>query len=157
MKAEDVRVEGRELWLLHPRGEAMPTNAKPEKVQVVLIDGSWREAGAMAQEIAGWGRLVSLPMADAGESRYWLRAQAEAGKFSTAEALMFLLEKMGLREAGEALRLQLELHVYAGLRARGAKETAEKFLESSPVLRTKLPEVIAAMNVRRARAEGATS
>jgi len=44
--------------------------------------------------------------------------------------------------------VQFELHVYAGLRARGRKDLAEKFLEDSP-LRTVMPELIAAMNVVR--------
>lgn len=157
MKAEDVRVAGRELWLLHPRGETMPADAKPENVQVVLIDGSWREAAAMSQDVAGWGRLVSLPMSSVEESRYWLRDQAEGGKFSTVEALMFLLGALGLNEARVALRRQLELHVYASLRARGAKERAEEFRASSPVLQTELAGLIDAMNVRRPRDDEAAS
>lgn len=143
---EAVGREGRELWILHPSGEPMPADARPEAVQVVLLDGAWSEASKIAQRIAGWGRRVSLPMT--GESRYWLRAQQDGARYSTAEALLFLLEVFGFAEARAALRVQFELHVYAGLRARGRKDLAEKFLEDSP-LRTAMPELIAAMNVVR--------
>jgi hypothetical protein len=147
LSAEELRLPGRELWVLHPQGAVLPLAMPPAHVQVVLLDGSWRETTAMAQEVRNWGRLVSLPMT--GESRYWLRAQSDAGRFSTIEALLFLLRAFGLAAAHDALRLQFELHVYAGLRARGHKEVAERFLADSPI-RAAFPEVIAALNVRRA-------
>src|SRR4051812_48213611 len=131
LEAGDVRVDGRELWILHPHGEPMPSHTLPAHVQIMLLDGSWREASAMAQEVRGWGRLVSLPMA--GESRYWLRSQTDANRFSPIEALLFLLERFGLSEAQEILRLQFELHVYASLRARGQKAAALEFLDLSPI------------------------
>lgn len=148
MVADDLRIAGRELWILHPHGEPAPTGRSAAEVQVVLLDGSWREASAMAQEVSGWGRLVSLPMS--GEGRYWLRAQADAGRFSTAEALIFLLDRFGLNEARDALRLQFELHVYASLRARGHKEQADEFLRGSP-LPAAFPEWLAEVNTRRPR------
>ena len=148
LTADDVRVAGRELWMLHPKGEPMPAGVAPEAVQVLLIDGSWREASAMSQEIGSWGRLVSLPMA--GESRYWLRTQPDEGRFSTAEALLFLLKAFGLEAAHAELRIQFELHVYAGLRARGSKAAALEYLDRSPI-REALPELIAQMDVRRPR------
>lgn len=148
MTAEEVRVPGRELWLLHPHGAAAPAGVAPENVQVLLLDGAWSETSAMAREIAGWGRVVSLPMT--GESRYWLRAQQDGGRYSTVEALLFLLRSFGLDDAHTALAVQFELHVYAGLRARGHKERAAEFLQTSP-LPAALPELIAAMNVRRPR------
>jgi len=148
VKMDDVRVPGRELWILHPHGEPMPEAAAPEHVQVLLLDGSWREATGMAQDVAGWGRRVSLPMA--GESRYWLRAQADGGRFSTVEALMFLLERFGLGEVGEVLRRQFELHVYASLRSRGAKELAREFLATSPAAEA-FAEFIATLDTPRPR------
>ena len=148
LRAEDVRMTGRELWILHPHGRPMTRETPPENVQVLLIDGAWTEATLMAREVSGWGRLVSLPMT--GESRYRLRTQQSGGRFSTFEALLFLVEAFGWAEAHAALRLQFELHVYAGLRARGSKAAAEAFLEGSP-LRTGLPELIAQLNVRRPR------
>src|SRR5690606_2865029 len=51
MQAGDVRVSGREVWVLHPNGEPLPANAEPGRVQVLLVDGAWREAPMMAREI----------------------------------------------------------------------------------------------------------
>jgi DTW domain-containing protein len=146
LNANDIRVAGRELWILHPQGELLPTDVSPECVQIVLLDGSWRETTAIAQELRGWGRMINLPMS--GASRYRLRTQGDAGRFSTVEALLFLLRSFGLSEAHAALRAQFELHVYASLRARGHKPEAELFLADSPVGQM-FPELIAELNVRR--------
>lgn len=148
LTANEVRLPGRELWILHPKGEPLPAPADSAAVQVLLLDGSWREASAMAQEIGTWGRLVSLPMD--GESRYWLRAQQEGGRFSTAEALLFLLGALGLKDAASAFRLQFELHVYANLRARGSKAAALQYLQDSPIVAA-FPELIAELDVPRPR------
>ena len=146
LTAAEVQVPGRELWVLHPHGQAAPPGAVPERVQVVLLDGVWSETAAMAQEVAEWGRLVSLPMT--GESRYWLRAQQDGGRFSTVEALLFLLRMFDLAAAHDELRRQFELHVYASLRVRGRKEWAEEFLRASPVPLA-FPDLLAQLNVRR--------
>jgi len=146
MTAAEVQVPGRELWILHPRGEPVPAGVGPETVQIVLLDGSWRETAAMAHEVAHWGRTVSLPAI--GESRFWLREQTDVRRFSTAEALMSLLQAFGLAGAHEELRLQLELHVYASLRARGHKELAANFLNRSPVPAA-FPELLARLDQRR--------
>ena len=116
---------------MHPQGGPVPDGAAPANVQVVMLDGSWGETSAMAREIVSWGRTVSLPMA--GASRYWLRAQQDGGRFSTVEALMFLLHRFGLMAAHDALREQFELHVYASLRSRGRKESAAEFLAGSMI------------------------
>jgi DTW domain-containing protein YfiP len=150
LTAAEVQSPGRELWILHPKGEPLPANVRPEAAQVVLLDGSWREASAIAQEIGSWGRIIGLPMS--GESRYWLRSQADNGRFSTAEALLFLLKTLGLHAEHAHLFLQFELHVYASLRARGSKAAAEKFLEESPV-GAAFPELLAQLDVRRPRLE----
>jgi DTW domain-containing protein YfiP len=148
LTSAEVSVPDRELWILHPKGEPMPANAQPGAVQVLLIDGSWRETSAIAQEIGTWGRLVNLPMS--GESRYWLRTQADGGRFSTAEALLFLLKEFGLNQAHAQLFAQFELHVYASLRARGSKAAALEFLKNSPV-GTEFSELLAQLDVRRPR------
>jgi DTW domain-containing protein YfiP len=148
LRRDAIARAGRELWILHPQGAPPPADAKPENVQVLLLDGSWREAARMRAEIVTWGRTVSLPMA--GESRYKLRGQQGPGLFSTIEALLFLLERLGLAEAHAQLRLQFELHVYAGLRARGEKSAAEDFLAESP-LRAAFPELLAELDRRRPR------
>jgi DTW domain-containing protein YfiP len=143
---ESVTLPGRELWILHPRGEEPPRDADPSKVQALLLDGSWSEAGSMLEMVGKWGRRISLPMT--GPSRYWLRNAPGAGKYATVEALMFLYAALGLTEAGVRLRRQFELHVYAGLRTRGAKALADKFLATSP-LREAMPDLLARMDVRR--------
>lgn len=138
----------RTLWILHPLGEPLPAGAPPAGLQVLLLDGSWREAARMMHGVEGWGRLVSLPMS--GPSRYLLRDQQGAGMYSTAESLLFLLAALGLTDQHAQLRLQFELHVYAGLRARGEKAAAEKFLAESPV-REAFPELLEKLNERRPR------
>lgn len=145
---EQVAAPGRDLWILHPHGRPAPEGVDPAGVQVLLLDGSWSETSAMAREVLPWGRLVSLPMT--GESRYWLRAQQEGGRFSTVEALLFLLDAFGLPAARDTLRVQFELHVYAGLRSRGRIDVAEEFLESS-IIKTALPELLAQLHTRRPR------
>ena len=133
----------RELWILHPQGERLPAAADPAQLQVLLLDGTWVQATEMAHRVAPWGRRVRLPMT--GESRYWLRTQAGVGKFSTVEALLFLLAQLGLADAEAALRAQFELHVWASLRARGAKERANEYLRNSPVP-ADFPELLARLS-----------
>lgn len=128
---EEIKQPGRELWILHPTGETLPASEPPEGLQVLLLDGTWIQSTGMMHDVDAWGRRVSLPMA--GESRYWLRAQAAEGRFSTIEALLFLMAALGMKEQHAQLQLQFELHVYAGLCARGKKAEAANYLFSSPV------------------------
>jgi DTW domain-containing protein YfiP len=141
-----VALPGRELWILHPRGEPVPVTAQPDQVQLLLLDGSWRESATMVQHTAGWGRLVRLP--EAGPSRNALRAQENPGQYSTVESLLFCLAALGLAEAETRLRRQFELHVYVGLRARGARERAEEFMAASS-LSADFPELLARLHERR--------
>lgn len=145
---QDLQPVRTELWILHPQGEPLPEAADPSSVHVLLLDGSWSEASTMARAVGRQGRLIRLPMI--GESRYWLRDQQEGGRFSTAEALMNLLQGMGMIALRDQMRLQFELHVYANLRARGRKDAAARFLADSPVA-SALPDLIAQLNVRRPR------
>jgi DTW domain-containing protein YfiP len=147
---EQVAVPEREVWVLHPNGLPAPVDAVPAKVQVLLLDGSWSESAGMARTVASWGRLVQLPLG--GTSRFWLRAKQEGGRYSTAEALLFLLDSFGLAEQRDALRVQFELHVYANLRARGNTELAAQFLEDS-IIRTALPDFLAQLHTRRPHAQ----
>ncbi len=128
---EDIVQPGRALWILHPTGEPLPVSEPPAGLQVLLLDGTWIQSTGMLRGVESWGRRVSLPMA--GESRYWLRSQAADDRFSTIEALMFLMAALGMAEQRAALQLQFELHVYAGLCARGKKVEAANYLFSSPV------------------------
>lgn len=136
----------RELWILHPRGDAPPAEAAPAGVQVLLLDGSWTEATSMFATVATWGRRIRLPMT--GPNRYWLRGDRDGGRYSTAEALIFLLEALGRTNEAAQLRLQFELHVYAGLRTRGAKALADEFLATSP-LPAAFPELMQQLGTRR--------
>ncbi len=144
--ARDVVTPGRELWILHPNGEPVPASCELASTQVLLLDGSWSEASAMSNQVGEWGRLVSLPMQ--GESRFWLRTQQDGGRFSTIEALMFLLDAVGLSTISEELRIQFELHVYAGLRSRGRTDLAGEFLEGS-VIKTALEDYLVELHKRR--------
>jgi DTW domain-containing protein YfiP len=145
-QAEDFLLPERETWLLHPAGHPVPVGADPAQVQVVLLDGFWNEAKIMARDVAAWGRLVSLPLS--GESRYWLRSKQDGERYSTAEALIYLLRTFGLVAESEALRIQFELHVYAGIRARGRVDLAAEFLAGSPI-REALPEFLERLQTRR--------
>jgi DTW domain-containing protein YfiP len=109
---------------------ALPVSEPPEGLQVLLLDGTWIQSTGMLRGVESWGRRVSLPMA--GESRYWLRSQAADDRFSTIEALMFLMAALGMAEQRAALQLQFELHVYAGLCARGKKVEAANYLSPAP-------------------------
>lgn len=131
---------GGPLWILHPGGEPLPAPADaPDAVggpprSVVLLDGTWRQAGEMLRSVDGLGRRVRLPDESAEPSRYWLREQPSPRQLSTAEALMGVLHGVGDHAAARLLRLHFELHVYATLRARGRREMAERFLGHSPLL-----------------------
>jgi DTW domain-containing protein len=143
---EQVAGQRSEVWVLHPNGLPAPTNVAPRDVQVIMLDGSWSESAGIARTVGSWGRLVRLPLG--GTSRFWLRAKQEGGRYSTAEALLFLLDSFGLAEQRDALRVQFELHVYANLRARGNLEQAAQFLEGS-VITAALPDFIAQLHTRR--------
>jgi DTW domain-containing protein YfiP len=130
----------RELWILHPDGEPLAVNSGSDRIQVMLLDGTWSQVARMAQVVSGWGRKVRLPLA--GASRYWLRAQGHAGRFSTVEALLSLLGALGFSREQAELRLQFELHVFAHLCARGQKQLAAEYLAGSP-LAGAFPELIA--------------
>ena len=102
----------------------------------------------MSRTVSTWGRRVSLPLT--GDSRYWLRAKQDGERFSTAEALLFMLQMLGLDTAFQQLNAQFELHVYASLRARGNVQQAQEFLQNSP-LPALMPELLEQLQARRSR------
>ncbi|PCJ42804.1 MAG: DTW domain-containing protein [SAR86 cluster bacterium] len=144
-------IAGRELLILHPDGKPLPKRTDLSAIQFLLLDGYWNEARGMSNDLSTRGDFVSLPMH--GPSRYWLRGKQEEERYSTAETVVFLLQALGLPEASDKLQVQFELHVYAGLRARGRKDLAGQYLEHS-VLRTALPDFINQLNSRRPRRLG---
>ena len=151
----DAHEPGRELWVLHPSGDPLPERATEEASElqpspaVLLLDGSWRQAGEMLATVHGRGRCVRLSAAATSEpSRYWLRDQAKPEQLCTAEALMGVLEARGEPEAARRLRLHFELHVYATLLVRGHRELAERYLGHSPLL-SEAPDALDRLHARR--------
>jgi DTW domain-containing protein YfiP len=141
----------RELWILHPTGEPLPTATADasygEGIQILLLDGTWRQAGDMLRSVEGLGRCVRLPDAAAVPSRFWLRDQPEPSHVATAEALGQVLQAIGDSDAARQLRLHFELHVYATLLARGKREMAERYLGLSPLL-TEARDVLDRLHAR---------
>jgi DTW domain-containing protein len=134
----DALEPGRKLWVLHPSGDQLPEppaiggSALQQIPAVLLLDGSWRQAGEMLASVHGRGRLPAA--ATSKPSRYWLRDQAKPEQLCTAEGLMGVLKAVGEPEAAQHLRLPCELHVYATLLVRGRRELAERYLGHSPLL-----------------------
>lgn len=151
----DLLEPAQPLWILHPNGQPLPPSADAATApsnacrHVLLLDGTWRQAGEMLRTVEGMGRCVCLPNADDTPSRYWLRDQPDRGQLSTAEALMGVFRAAGEQAAEHRLRLHFELHVYATLLARGRREMAERYLGHSPLL-TDAPEAISRLHVRKA-------
>lgn len=136
----DALAADRELWILHPGGEPLPAASASEdsptcdRIQILMLDGTWRQAGEMLRSVEGLGRCVRLPDSAAEPSRYWLRDQPQPSHVSTAEALVHVLHAFGEADAARQLRLHFELHVYTTLLARGKREMAERYLGHSPLL-----------------------
>ena len=143
----------RELWILHPTGEPLPAaptaTAAPRGagIHILLLDGTWRQAGDMLRSVEGRGRCVRLPDAAAEPSRFWLRDQPAPRHVSTAESLVHVLQAIGESDAARQLRLHFELHVYATLLARGKREMAERYLGHSPLL-TEARDVLDRLHAR---------
>ena len=141
-----------ELWILHPSGEPLPAPVAPANESpnphIVLLDGTWRQAGEMLRTVERLGRRVSLPESAATPGRYWLREQPEPTHLSTAEALIGVFQALGDTTAEHCLRLHFELHVYATLLSRGRREMAERYLGHSPLL-AELAEFLDQLNTRR--------
>jgi DTW domain-containing protein len=139
----------RETWILHPQGEPAPVaacTAHRLPPQVVLLDGTWRQAAEMQRAVDGLGRCVRLP--EPGPGRYWLRDYDAPAHVSTAEALLGVFGVVGDTEAERRFRLHFELHVYATLLSRGRRDVADRYLASSP-LREVIPDFLEQLVTRR--------
>jgi DTW domain-containing protein YfiP len=149
----DAVEPGHELWILHPGGEPVPEPtdhdhaAAPARQPVLLLDGTWRQAGEMLRTVEGRGRCIRLPDPSDEPSRYWLRDQPGPMQLSTAEAVMGVFRCVGEHEAERRLRLHFELHVYATLLARGRREMAERYLGHSPLL-VEAPDALDRLHAR---------
>jgi len=148
-------------WVLHPQGDSIADECPPapsaRPMQVVLLDGNWREAGEMLRLInaaAGAAgregsaplRVVRLP--EGAPGRFWIREAPAPGQRATAEACGAILGLLGETAAAERLRLHFELHVWATLRARGKVDRAGAYLAGSPLLAA-APALLAALATRR--------
>jgi len=142
----------RELWILHPSGDPLPALAastnKTPCPHLLLLDGTWRQAGEMVHTVERMGRCVSLPEPTATPGRYWLRDQPAPTHLSTAEALIGGFQALGDTTAARRLQLHFELHVYATLLSRGRREMAERYLGHSPLL-AEIPEFLDRLTARR--------
>lgn len=139
----------RETWILHPHGEPAPSavgTAHRLPPQVVLLDGTWRQAAEMLRACDGLGRCVRLP--EQGPGRYWLRDHDAPAHVSTAEALLGVFGAVGDTEAERRFRLHFELHVYATLLSRGRRDVADRYLAGSP-LREAIPDFLERLVTRR--------
>jgi len=131
----------RELLVLHPGGEPLAPRDLAVPSCLLLLDGTWRQAGEMLRGVEALGRRVRLPDAAPRTSRFWLRRQHAPGFLSTAETLAVALDLVGDPTAARRLELHFELHVLAMLLARGRRESAERYLGESP-LRESLPGLL---------------
>ncbi len=150
----------RELWILHPSGDTPPAHTAAQSAptaprpHVLLLDGTWRQAGEMLRSLEGMVEglrlCVRLPDAGGAPSRFWLRDQPGPMQLSTAEALMGVFRGVGEHEADRRLRLHFEMHVYATLLARGRREMAERYLGDSPLLAA-AADAVNRLHARRSR------
>ena len=141
-----------ELWILHPSGEPLPegpvaTRGEPGP-ELLLLDGTWRQAGEMLRSVEGLGRCCRLPHAASQPSRFWLRNQAGPEQLSTAESLAAAFTRLGDATAARRLRLHFELHVYVTLLTRGRRDMAERYLGLSPLLH-EAADVLERLHARR--------
>ena len=124
--------QDRELLILHPFGESLSPFEDLSQSRFLLLDGNWSQAAGMLKRFDYLGRKVSLPMQ--GASRFWLREKQAGTRYSTIEALIFLLNHFGHLELAKQCQVIFERHVYAGLLARGKKELAAEYKWGMPQL-----------------------
>lgn len=121
---------GKETLILHPFGEPLDPHTNLDQARFVLLDGNWRQAATMLQSIEGVSRKICLPIG--GPSRFWLREKQEGSRYSTMEAFIFLLRQLGQETLANQCQIAFELHVYAGLLARGKRDLARAYYLDMP-------------------------
>jgi DTW domain-containing protein YfiP len=128
----DSRLLGhdKELLILHPFGDPLLVSDDLSQKRFLLLDGNWSQAAGMLKRFEALGRKVSLPME--GDSRFWLREKQAGTRYSTIEALIFLLKHLQHHELAAECQVIFERHVHAGLLARGKKDLAAEYWIGMP-------------------------
>ncbi len=106
-----------DAWVLFPTGDAPPLGAAPRNL--VVLDGTWRQARKMMRKIPALARLPVLSLPPPETVRQRLRQSPHPENRSTLEAIADALTLLHRPDDGEAL---VHLHarlVERTLRARG--------------------------------------
>lgn len=97
---------------------------------LIVLDGTWRQARRMSRRIPGLRRLRFRRLPDIAEPRWRLREPTRPGQVSTAEAVAWALERLGFRQAAEAMWDAIDLVARRVLLIRGRR--APRAAERSP-------------------------
>lgn len=140
-KPEDVFKEGKKNLILYPDatatlGHYKDQGFKPEDINLIVPDGNWPQANSMTKKLLTSGLFNTVRLASPVGGRYWLRLDHnhEHG-VSTLEAIATSMEVMSLDKESKVLRHALEDFVYQSLIIRGKVKMAQKYLETSKVLK----------------------
>lgn len=96
--------------LVFPAGEGRlvhterPSLAAGQRLTLILLDGTWKQAGKMARASPWLAHLPLMCLADPCQGSYAVRQAIRDGQLATAEAAAELLIVCGEQKAGEALR-----------------------------------------------------
>jgi DTW domain-containing protein YfiP len=96
--------------LVFPGGEGRlvhrerPSLAQGQRLTLILLDGTWKQAGKMARASPWLAHLPFMCIADPEPGTYAVRQAIRDGQLATAEAAAELLKVCGEVTAGEALR-----------------------------------------------------
>ncbi|MDM4766516.1 tRNA-uridine aminocarboxypropyltransferase [Pelomonas sp. SE-A7] len=108
--------DGRQSWLLYPGADAGAALPLPERMRLIVLDGSWRKSRKLIHLNPWLTALPRLSLADAPASRYAsLRRADAAGQLSTLEATTLALMQL---EQGNAAPYQGLLEAMDGFVAQ---------------------------------------
>lgn len=122
---EDGRIDRSELaeggsWLLFP-GSRTDLSSLPRPRQLVVLDGSWRQARRILQRMPGVSELPRLSLPSAVEDRPRLRRPPIAEGMSTLEAIAGAVSMLEGSENAEALFRLNEVFVERARRVKGRR------------------------------------
>lgn len=126
-KAEDVFIEGKQPLLLFPGDEHQPAvpatdiTTDPSKLQLIILDGTWRKCRKLVYDTPWLQQLPRLALPHT-ERRYHIRKAEKEGQLSTLEACALALSEL---EANEEKYLPL-LHCFEQYIARLAQFIPEE-------------------------------